>query len=342
MSPFKIIVNSCTNYVKCTIYGCTIAQSCTNTSKVVQKFKIVQELEIMNKIETGNLFPISELSNLTGVNTVTIRAWERRYGLLKPKRTEKGHRLYDDKDVETVQTILAWVNKGVSVGKVKPLLHNKDESLTVEIDEKWIDYQNRFLQSAKEFNESKIDTLYGKLSKQYPLKVCIEFCFYPLFECFDTNPKTSAEIQFLYTVIKQRMVLTVIGRNNKFKKSNPVLLFLHASHSSWKIWLSALTLSDNSIYTLVFEDIPSLALMVEISNQMNSQAVMIYSGEKTKNLALADLTKLNQDSALILSGPDIWLNKNHNELKAIQSQIIFNPIDGAQKIVDSVNPLENN
>jgi hypothetical protein len=74
---------------------------------------------------------------------------------------------------------------------------------------------------------------------------------------------------------------------------------------------------------------------------MNAQAVMIYTGEKTKNLPLAELTKLNQDCALILSGPDIWLNKDHNELKTIQSQIIFNPIEGAQKIVDSVKPLEN-
>jgi DNA-binding transcriptional MerR regulator len=36
--------------------------------------------------ETG-LYPISTLAAQTGVNSVTLRAWERRYGLLKPKRT---------------------------------------------------------------------------------------------------------------------------------------------------------------------------------------------------------------------------------------------------------------
>ena len=38
------------------------------------------------------LYPIREVSRLTGVNSVTLRAWERRYGLIRPQRTPKGHR----------------------------------------------------------------------------------------------------------------------------------------------------------------------------------------------------------------------------------------------------------
>ena len=33
------------------------------------------------------LFPIREVARLTGVNPVTLRAWERRYGLIQPLRT---------------------------------------------------------------------------------------------------------------------------------------------------------------------------------------------------------------------------------------------------------------
>ena len=55
-------------------------------------------------------FPIRILSTKTGVNSVTLRAWERRYGLLKPKRTEKGHRLYSEEDVTRVDAIVRWIN----------------------------------------------------------------------------------------------------------------------------------------------------------------------------------------------------------------------------------------
>ena len=33
------------------------------------------------------LFPIREVARLTGINPVTLRAWERRYGLIQPVRT---------------------------------------------------------------------------------------------------------------------------------------------------------------------------------------------------------------------------------------------------------------
>ncbi|WP_439789939.1 MerR family transcriptional regulator [Photobacterium leiognathi] len=63
------------------------------------------------------LYSISEVSELTGVNSVTLRAWQRRYGLLVPQRTPKGHRLYTDNDIAKIRDILAWLDKGVSIGR---------------------------------------------------------------------------------------------------------------------------------------------------------------------------------------------------------------------------------
>lgn len=68
------------------------------------------------------LLAIGELARRTSVNPVTLRAWERRYGLLKPQRTAKGHRLYPEEQVERVQTILSWLERGASVGQVRELL----------------------------------------------------------------------------------------------------------------------------------------------------------------------------------------------------------------------------
>ena len=45
-------------------------------------------------MQSKNEINISEVCQQTGVAAVTLRAWERRYGLIKPKRTPKGHRLF--------------------------------------------------------------------------------------------------------------------------------------------------------------------------------------------------------------------------------------------------------
>ncbi|MCG6506952.1 MerR family transcriptional regulator, partial [Vibrio parahaemolyticus] len=44
------------------------------------------------------LYAIREVSEITGVKPVTLRAWQRRYNLVQPQRTAKGHRLYTDHD----------------------------------------------------------------------------------------------------------------------------------------------------------------------------------------------------------------------------------------------------
>jgi DNA-binding transcriptional MerR regulator len=68
--------------------------------------------------------PIREVARITGVNAVTLRAWERRYGLIVPHRTPKGHRLYSADHVARIQAILTWLGRGVSVSQVKGLLRS--------------------------------------------------------------------------------------------------------------------------------------------------------------------------------------------------------------------------
>ena len=50
------------------------------------------------------MYTIKEASARTGVGTSLIRAWERRYGVVKPTRAASGYRLYDD---ATLQVLLA-------------------------------------------------------------------------------------------------------------------------------------------------------------------------------------------------------------------------------------------
>lgn len=47
----------------------------------------------------------------------TLRAWERRYGLPMPERTEGGHRLYSQYDIETIKWLLARQVEGLSISR---------------------------------------------------------------------------------------------------------------------------------------------------------------------------------------------------------------------------------
>ena len=81
-----------------------------------------RNLVIDASFEQQELFPIREVSRLTGVNAVTLRAWERRYGLIQPIRTDSGHRLYSQADIDEIRRILGWLERGVAVSKVGSIL----------------------------------------------------------------------------------------------------------------------------------------------------------------------------------------------------------------------------
>lgn len=68
------------------------------------------------------LYPIREVSNLTGINPITLRAWERRYSLIEPVRTDGGHRLYTAQHIETIKQAIKLTEQGVPISHVKGLI----------------------------------------------------------------------------------------------------------------------------------------------------------------------------------------------------------------------------
>lgn len=58
------------------------------------------------------MYTIKEASARTGVGIPLIRAWERRYGVVKPARTTAGYRLYDDHTLGVLVSMRSLVESG--------------------------------------------------------------------------------------------------------------------------------------------------------------------------------------------------------------------------------------
>ena len=66
--------------------------------------------------ESGAL-RIGELSRRVGVSDHVLRAWEARYGLLRPRRSAGGFRLYSDRDEGQVRRMQLHLAKGLSAAE---------------------------------------------------------------------------------------------------------------------------------------------------------------------------------------------------------------------------------
>ncbi len=69
------------------------------------------------------IYNIKAVSRLVGLLPVTLRAWERRYGMPSPNRGQQGYRLYSDYDVCTLRWLKAQTGSGLSIGRAVEYLN---------------------------------------------------------------------------------------------------------------------------------------------------------------------------------------------------------------------------
>ena len=62
-------------------------------------------------------FNLKAVVQETGLKPDTLRAWERRYGLPQPERTEGGHRLYSQRDIEILKWLVARQDEGMGISR---------------------------------------------------------------------------------------------------------------------------------------------------------------------------------------------------------------------------------
>ncbi len=72
----------------------------------------------------------------TGITGATLRAWERRYGVPAPKRTENSYRLYSERDIAIVAWLLQQTEAGVNIGQAiyqltNMLAHGHDPAVKI-------------------------------------------------------------------------------------------------------------------------------------------------------------------------------------------------------------------
>lgn len=174
---------------------------------------------ILNTQENSSLdrFPIRVLTEKTSVGTSTLRAWERRYGLLHPERTPKGHRLYNDEDVKRVLKIVDLLEDGHSLPRISEILSvsgrdNEQTSSEADLSEiadknsqasSWDTYIRNTLEATSDFNIERIDAIYNEASSLYPLDMVTDRLIQPtiklLGEAWESHPERGVAEEHFYT-----------------------------------------------------------------------------------------------------------------------------------------------
>jgi len=114
------------------------------------------------------MYTIKQASRLTGVSEASLRAWERRYGVVVPHRSESGYRLYDEEALAAVSTMRRLVDDGWSSAEAADAVRKgtvpavPDQAVGREAPDapqqpNAVTYMQRFLSSAAQMDTPGIE-----------------------------------------------------------------------------------------------------------------------------------------------------------------------------------------
>lgn len=151
----------------------------------------------MTESTPPDLLPMRDVVSLTGINPVTLRAWERRHGLIRPQRTEGGHRLYTAKDVQRIRDIQRWTANGLPISKVGERLIGDHEPAPEQnsVHQQWRDALAR---AARAFDGQALEAVHGQLWTVLPKLTVLREVLLPVWRDLASGDGFGERSQWLF------------------------------------------------------------------------------------------------------------------------------------------------
>ena len=125
-------------------------------------------------------YNIKAVSKMLGIQPSTLRAWERRYHIVAPKRNDAGHRLYTEEHIQILKWLIDQVNKGIAIGQAVQILERNRLQNHNEIEmayNKEMLLVDDILHSLLKFDEVKASAFVNEAFSIYPIEKVITNIF---------------------------------------------------------------------------------------------------------------------------------------------------------------------
>lgn len=241
------------------------------------------------------LYAIREVAELTGIKPVTLRAWQRRYNIIQPQRTEKGHRLYTSDNIEQIRTIQGWLAQGVAIGKVKLLLDSEHVAEPTESDvDSQLEEVQVTLSALAQLNRQKVESTLSMVLKEYPLDIIMTRFLPPIFEAIDQVKRSQQTLQLgLFQSILLARLTLIIESENKAARNGRCLLLSYDPLGSLEMRLWALQLADRGYSMSFIEGIDDVSALQSNVGLDRYAMVAVFASQAPSTAQLVPLEALS-------------------------------------------------
>jgi methanogenic corrinoid protein MtbC1 len=139
------------------------------------------------------LYNIKAVEQATGLSAATLRAWERRYGVCEPQRSESGYRLYSDRDLAALRWLKRRLEEGLAISQAVTLLQRRTGSSNGAAEPKserpapvigaerfsLVDLRHQLTEALLSFDEQRADMLLSEAFAMYGVESACELILAP-------------------------------------------------------------------------------------------------------------------------------------------------------------------
>ena len=232
-----------------------------------------------------------------------------RYGLIRPTRTDSGHRLYSMADVEAVRSILAWTERGVAVSKVGSILGSaatrEAESRRSPLPANGANGRRSFASGAQLRRGAPGAALRAGVF-HYPLAVVFQDVLLPVWQALLLRQDEfggSSEWLFLDAFLRARALQRL--QLARVPGAERVLLSaLPGQCRELELLVAGLLLSGDSLAVTVLPLGQPLEELALVCDKMRPQGLVMFSNVPPNEVQLRQLNKLSLslDCPLALAG----------------------------------------
>lgn len=288
-----------------------------------------------------NLFTIKKVAELTGLTVHAIRAWEKRYNVVNPERTDTNRRLYSFEDVEKLKYLHLASEEGFSIGsihhleteKLKELL-GKEESVSSQVlkdktkseENSAESYLNNCLQAIKNLDANTLEEELNRALVKFTQPMLIKKIITPLLNKIGDLWRTG-EIRIVDEHVSTGIFRKFLSRlidNNRVGENAPTLLVATPKgqlHELGALIISVIASADGWNVVYMGPDLPGeeiVAAVEKLNPRVLALSIVYPVDDYTLEREMAKIGQLlSNDTKLFAGGRSVFAyEKTLNEMNA--------------------------
>ncbi|MBX2983833.1 MAG: MerR family transcriptional regulator [Flavobacteriales bacterium] len=179
-------------------------------------------------------FSIKDLELFSGIKAHTIRAWERRHGLLKPSRSNTNIRSYDMDDLRTILNTSLLLKEGMSISQVAALTEKqREEKIQAGVGARWgkSEALNALKMATVAYDEELFETTSRNYRVDHGFEALVENLYLPLLNMLGLLWQSAticpAQEHFTSNLVRQKLISAIDGLPQGINDTRPmVVLYL--------------------------------------------------------------------------------------------------------------------